>query len=138
MPTHSYRLTESSAEDLSMESDWKKFRVMVPVLRERYLEERNARIATLLTDPKKNHTERFWDAMDKMEQEARVLRQCLDGHSRSKMWIYMLTMIRAGMLKPEDLAEFSEELQKKFTYAFSEIEGLTSYHSARPPDGASK
>ena len=105
------------------ESDWKKFRDMVPILRERYLAARNGRIAALLTDPKKNETERFWDAMEKMEKEARVLRKCLDGHSRSKMWLFMLTMIRAGMLKKEDLEDFGEELRNELLYAFSEKRG---------------
>ena len=92
-----------------MESDWKKFRAMVPKLRERYLaEERNARISAMLADPKKNETERFWDAMYEMEKEAKILLQCLDGHSRSKMGHFVHTMIRAGMLQKEDLAEFSE------------------------------
>ena len=68
-----------------MESDWKKFRVLVPVLRERYLADHNARIARILTDPTKTETERFWDAMDEMEKVAKTLRECLDGHSRSKM-----------------------------------------------------
>lgn len=67
-----------------MESDWRKFRDMVPRLRERYLADRNTRIATLLTDPEKTETERFWDAAEEIEREARVLRECLDGHSRSK------------------------------------------------------
>src|SRR5882724_7793052 len=106
-----------------MESDWRTFSVLVPKLRERYLAASNARIAGLLADPKKNQTERFWDAMDLMEKEARVLRQCLDGHSRSKMWLYLLMMIGAGMLKKEDLAEFSEELQNKISYAFDEKKG---------------
>lgn len=103
-----------------MESDWRKFRDMVPRLRERYLADRNARITAMLTNPNKNETERFWEAMEEMEREARVLRQCLDGHSRSKMWLYMLTMIRAGMLRKEDLEVFSEELQKGISYAFQE------------------
>jgi len=77
-----------------IESDWKKFRDMVPTLRERYLADRNTRLAAVLVDPAKNQTQRFWDAMEEMEKEAKVLRQCLDGHSRSKMWLYMLTMIR--------------------------------------------
>jgi len=87
-----------------MESDWKHFREMVPKLRERYLAERNARLVALLTDPKKNETERFWDAMEVMEREAKVLQKCLDGHSRSKMWLFMLSMISVGMLKKEDMA----------------------------------
>ncbi len=102
-----------------MESDWKKFRDMVPMLRERYLAECNARITALLTAPGKNETERFWDAHEAMEKEAKILRRCLDGHSRSSMWLFVITMIRAGMLKKEDMLEFSEELQKQASYAFS-------------------
>ena len=105
------------------ESDWRKFRDMVPALRERYLAGRNTRTAAMLTDPTKTETERFWDAMEAMEREARVLRECLDGHSRSKMWLYMLTMIRAGMLTREDTAVFSEDLQKEVSYAFEERNG---------------
>jgi len=101
-----------------MESDWRKFSDMVPKLRERYLAERNARIIRMLTNPEKSETERFWDAMKEMEREAKVLRQCLDGHSRSKMWLYILTMIRVGMLRKEDMEAFSEELQKEVAYAF--------------------
>ena len=106
-----------------MESDWRKFRDMVPKLRERYLLERNVRIARMLTSQEKSETERFWDAMEEMEREATVLRQCLDGHSRSKMWLYILTMIRSGMLRKEDIEVFSEELQKEVAYAFEEDKG---------------
>ena len=106
-----------------MESDWRKFSDMVPKLRERYLAERNARIIRMLTNPEKSETERFWDAMKEMEREAKVLRQCLDGHSRSNMWLYILTMIRAGMLRKEDVEVFSEELQKEVAHAFEKNTG---------------
>lgn len=96
-----------------MESDWRRFREMVPMLRERYLAERNARILQVLTHAKKSETERFWDAFEMMKTESKVLQQCLDGHSRSKMWLFMLSMLRVGMLKKEDLSQFSEELQRE-------------------------
>lgn len=106
-----------------IESDWKKIRDMVPALRERYLAARNVRIAAVLTDKNKNETERFWEAMKEMEREARVPRECLDGHCRSKMWLYMLAMIRAGMLTREDMSIFSPELQKEISYAFDDQKG---------------
>ena len=104
------------------ESDWKKFRALVPKLRERYLGTRNARIAASLTNPAKNETERFWGAMETMEKEARILRYCLDGHSRSKMWLFVMSMIRAGMFDKVDLAEFSDELRGRIAHVFDEIE----------------
>ena len=105
---------------MRMESDWKKFSALVPKLRERYLADKNLGILRKFTDPKKTETEHFWDAMEAMEVEARVLRQCLDGHSRSKMWLFLLTMARAGMLKKEDLADFSEELRQRVSHVFDE------------------
>jgi hypothetical protein len=104
-----------------MESDWKQFRDMVPKLRERYLAEKNVRFAAILTDPKRSETERFWDTFHQMERERKVLRECLDGHSRSSMWLFMLAMIRVGMLKKEDIGIFSEQLQKELAYAFENI-----------------
>lgn len=96
-----------------MESDWEKFRELVPLLRERYLAEQNRRIAGLITRVNKTETERFWDAFEAVQREAKTLRSCLDGHSRSEMSFYMITMRNAGMLRKEDLASFSEELQKQ-------------------------
>jgi hypothetical protein len=96
-----------------VESDWKKFSAMLPVWRERYLAERNARIIRALSNPQKSETERFWDAETQIQKEAKVLRRCLDDISRSKMWLRLLEMRAAGMLKREDLADFSAELQKQ-------------------------
>jgi hypothetical protein len=96
-----------------VESDWKKFSAMVPMLRERYLAQQNERLASMLKSADKNETERFWDTKEAMEKEAKTLRWCLDGHSRSQMWLFMRCMRSVGMLTKEDLAGFSEELQKQ-------------------------
>jgi hypothetical protein len=98
---------------MPIESDWRMFRAIVPVLRERYIAERNAKIRRLFDDPAKTDTERFWDAYEEIRKEAKILTSCLDGHSRSKMWFYMTLMRNADMLKKEDLATFSAEIQKQ-------------------------
>ena len=94
------------------ESDWKKYSARLPLWRERYLAKQTARIARVLADPKKNHSERFWDALEEMEKEAKTLRACLDRHSRSNMMFSLLSMRAVGMINAEDLADFSEELQE--------------------------
>jgi hypothetical protein len=94
------------------ESDWKRFRAIVPVLRERYLAERNRTIAGLVGTPGRDETDRFWDVHEFVQKEAKTLRLCLDGHSRSKMWQFMYAMRSVGMLTDEDLNEFSPELQE--------------------------
>ena len=86
---------------------------MLPIWRERYLADRNARIARILTDTKKSETERFWDTEKEIRKEATTLQRCLDDISRSKMWLRLMEMRSAGMIMREDLADFSEELQNQ-------------------------
>ena len=98
------------------ESDWKKFRAMLPVWRERYLAEKNPRIAAILSGPRKTETERFWEAERVIEKEARILSRCLDDIRRSRMWERLAEMRAARMIRREDLAEFSPELQDQVFY----------------------
>ncbi len=98
---------------MESESDWKKFRALVPTWRERYITERNAKIKAMLDAPDRTATERFWDVYQVMEKEARILETCLDGHSRSKMWFHLILMRKAGMLTGDDLVDFTPELQKQ-------------------------
>ena len=94
-----------------LEADWKKFRTMLPVWRERYLAERNPRIAAVLTDRTKSETERFWDAEKLITEEGHTLQRCLDDVRRSRMWERLVEMRAAGMIRREDLADFSPEIQ---------------------------
>lgn len=96
-----------------MESDWTKFRALIPVVRDRYLEMRNAELVRLLTNAQKGPTERFWDAAEAVEKESKVLRRCLDDISRARMCAILVEMRRGGMLRDEDLAEFSVELRER-------------------------
>ncbi len=80
-----------------MESDWKKFGAMLSIWRERYLAERNARIARILTDATKSETDRFWQAEELIHREAKTLQRCLDDYSRSKMLFRLMDMKAAGM-----------------------------------------
>lgn len=94
-----------------LESDWKTFRKSVPEWRERHLLEKNKEIIAILSDGSKTPTERFWDAEEKMKKEGRILVECLDGHSRSKMQWYLFLMHRHGLIRDDDLEEFSEDLR---------------------------
>ena len=96
-----------------LESDWKTFEKRIPEWRERYLLKKNMEIIGILSDENKTSTVRFWDAKKKMKEEAKVLIDCLDGHSRSKMQWYLLLMHRHGLIEDSDLKEFSEALREK-------------------------
>ena len=95
------------------ESDWKKFRSMVDDLRENYLKKRNAQLVEELTNPEKTPTEQFWDTFEKMKKEKQILQDCLDGHSRSKMFLHMMLMYRYEMISEKEIKEFSIELQDR-------------------------
>jgi hypothetical protein len=104
--------THDIMNDKPKESDWKRFRDMVPELRERYLVKCNAGLVELLQDRSSTATERFWEVEKRVGKEAGILRNCLDGHSRSQMFRFMLLMYRHQMLVEKDLEHFSEELRQ--------------------------
>jgi len=93
------------------ESDWKLFRKRVPEWRERYLTTKNKEIIDLLSDEAKTPTEQFWNAKKEMDEQAKILVNCLDGHSRSSMHWYLFLMHRHGLIEDTDLEAFSEGLR---------------------------
>ena len=94
------------------ELDWKKFRNSLDKWRERYLRRKNDEIRAILEDNDLNETEKFWDIVDFQKNESKILQNCLDGYSRSKMSLYMALMKKYEMICQEDIEEFSEELQE--------------------------
>lgn len=92
------------------ESDWKVYRKRVGEWRERYLAHRNREVVAVLSDENRTPTERFWDAKAMMEDEARILVDCLDHHARSAMRLNLMLMYRHGLVRDDDLDEFSAEL----------------------------
>lgn len=101
------------AEMEFLESDWKTFRRRVPEWRERYLSGKNKEIMAVLTDENRTPTERFWEAKEKMKKIARILVDCLDGHSKSEMPEYLNLMYGHGLIGDADLEEFSEPLRER-------------------------
>jgi len=97
--------------DLPSESDWKMFRSIVPDLRERYLRERNSELSAILRDESLTPTNQFWNVSERIDEIGKILKSCLDGHSRSTMITYLMMMCRHQMLREEDLDGFSEEVR---------------------------
>jgi hypothetical protein len=94
------------------ESDWKKFRNSLDKWRERYLKRKNDEIRAIIEDKDLSETEKFWDIVEFQKTESKILRNCLDGYSRSKMALHMALMQKYEMIYQEDIVEFSEELQE--------------------------
>jgi len=95
------------------ESDWKTFRKRVLEWRERYLKRTNLEIATLITDENCTPTEQFWKAQARIEKEVRILTDCFDDHSRSKMFMALFLMYNHDVIEGSDLQEFSSELHSR-------------------------
>lgn len=104
-----------------LESDWKIYRERVSEWRERYLEKKNKEIVAILEDEEKKPTERFWEARRAMDEEAGILTDCLDGHSRSKMSWNLFLMHGHGLVLDEDLDEFSDGLRESILRSSREL-----------------
>jgi hypothetical protein len=83
---------------------------MVPELGERYLKKTNEELKNLLLAPDQTPTERFWNTHERITKEAKILHQCLDGHSRSRMTSFVYIMLDYGLMGLNDLSGFSDEL----------------------------
>ena len=94
------------------ESDWKRFRDSLDKWRERYLKKKNAEMRDIIEDKGLSETEKFWNIVKFQKAESKILRDCLDGFSRSNMGLHMALMKNAGMIRQEDIAEFSKDLQE--------------------------
>lgn len=95
------------------ESDWKTFKKIVPEIRERYLQRLNAELSEILQDQALTPTEQFWTLQERVREVAQILRDCFDGHSRSKLLMFLLLMRRHEILIDEDLKQFSDEIQNQ-------------------------
>ena len=94
------------------ESDWKKFKNSLDKWREGYLKRKNDEIREILKDNDLNETEKFWNIVDFQKNESKILRDCFDGYSRSRMSLHMALMKKFEMINQEDIEEFSEALQE--------------------------
>ncbi len=103
-----------------LESDWKVYSKRVSEWRDRYLAEKNRQIMAVLSDAGKTPTDQFWDAKEMMENEARILEDCLGHYSRSNMLFSLMSMFHHGLVREEDLQEFSDQLRQRIS-AFNEM-----------------
>ncbi len=97
------------------ESDWKRFRAIVPELRGRYLSGRNAELIAIFQSESLTPTEKFWTASERIKEVGSILRSCLDDHRRSTMIHALRLMVHHQMITDEDLNGFSEELRDQIT-----------------------
>lgn len=96
------------------ESDWRAFRDSLVPWRERYLAALNQELGALLAQEQgdASPTERFWQAKERMDEEAAMLRRCLDGYTRSTVRERLVLMYAHGVIDKADLSRFSDALRR--------------------------
>jgi hypothetical protein len=70
-------------------------------------------LSAILRDEALNATDQFWTASERIDEIGKILKSCLDGHSRSTMVSYLMMMQRHQMLREEDLDGFSEGVRER-------------------------
>ncbi len=105
-------LTREAQMIKPLESDWRVYSKLVPLLRDRFLKCQNEAMIAILSRKDKNPTDIFWEAKSLLDEKTEILNHCLSRHSRSNMWISILSMHHHGMMQDHDLAQFSESLSR--------------------------
>ena len=67
----------------------------------------------LLRDERMSPPERFWEAKERIDEEAETLRTCLNRISRSKMNMSLVLLHGRGLIEPSDLNPFSDDLKER-------------------------
>lgn len=97
------------------EADWKNYKSMIPLLRERYLRDRNKELTTILNRDTSTPTENFWAAHERMREIGRTISDCLDDHRKSRMIHNLMLMYGHQMIADDDLDGFSEEVRRRIS-----------------------
>ena len=97
------------------EADWKLFRSKLPGWQEKHMERLNGEYAALLAGDGKA-SEKFW-ALEKRIRNDKQNVGVVARMSRSNMYFNLLALLGEGVIKPDDLDGFSEELREKLAFA---------------------
>ena len=94
------------------ESDWKKFKDLIPLMRDRFLLRKNEELIAVLSQEGKTPTEIFWETKERLDEYEKIIYQCFRYQSRSDMWLAVLSMRTYCLMLDEDLEQFSEPLRQ--------------------------
>ena len=96
------------------EKDWKTFRAKLPGWQEAYMERLNREYVALLTGAG-DASDRFW-ALEKRIREDMKSVGVVAEMSRSKMYQNLLGLLADGVITPDDLEGFTDELREKLAF----------------------
>ena len=97
------------------ESDWKLFRKKLPGWQEVYMGKLTQEYAAILAGPGLA-SEKFWKLEKRINSDKRCTGVMIIGMSRSKMYMPLVSLAYEGVIGPDDLDGFSEELREQLAY----------------------
>ena len=96
------------------EADWRVYREVSGRAIDRYCERGLAEVSRILADESKD----AWDQLEEIDkvsrEHRRVLRRDFSNMSRSTARLQLYAMHAAGLLVPEEMARFSDEMRTVF------------------------
>ena len=92
------------------ERDWKQFRKKVPEWQERYMDHLNHEYMDILNE-EGNPSDRFWKLEKRIKEDRKDAGVIIHDMSRSHMLFNLIDLINCEAITPDDLTDFSEELQ---------------------------
>ena len=105
------------------ESDWKTFRAKLQEWHEAYLERMNREYAEILSKPGKA-SDKF-RALEKRINRDKYTLSIDIRMSHSNMYYHLTSLLERGVIKPEDLNDFSSELRKQLDFVIKKGTGRT-------------
>ncbi len=96
------------------ESDWKLFRQKLPDWQEAYIDKLNREYASLLTGTG-TASDKFWELEKRISSDKHRM-GIAARMSRSNMYPNLLGLLQDGVITPDDLVDFSIDLQERMTF----------------------
>ena len=100
------------------ESDWKEFRKLREVARERLCERILAEVCDLAAAPRKSYHERYLAVFQAIQERDKDIALVFDDARRSTAVLQLRTMVSMGIVDQTELEPFSEQTQAAALHSF--------------------
>lgn len=92
-------------------SDWKLFREKLPEWQEKYMEKLVGEYITFLSQDDKAASDKFWELEKRIKKDRKHPGVIMELNKSEAIWD-IANLIRQKVILPDDLSDFSKELQQ--------------------------
>ena len=92
--------------------DWKLFREKLAGWQENYMDKLTKEYIELLSDENKNASDKFWELEKRIKQDKKHPGVIMKMQKSEAIW-NIVYLIRLGVVKYEDLSDFSDDLKQE-------------------------